>query len=102
MSLATAHLDKYPIVRGASWKLAFYWRHLVRGDINLTGCVARLFVNRQPFAIGLVDVPTGKITFLLNAAQTDAVSWTQGKYLLEVEFPNGEQRAVATGRITVK
>lgn len=104
MAILTWHQDKNPVVRGASWKLAFYYYNAARGDINLLNCQADLEADGKVLCsttLGnvLIDAPTGKITCTLTPAQSRAVEFTQSEAFFHLTFPSGEIRTIFKGRL---
>ncbi|TLX54859.1 hypothetical protein DN824_20465 [Stutzerimonas nosocomialis] len=81
-----------------------------RLPVELAGARARMQVRDRAGALlldlsteagGLV-IGTGRITLTLTAAQTAALTWTEGRYDLEVEFADGTVQRWAEGIATVR
>jgi hypothetical protein len=81
--------------------------------VDLTGCSARMQVRsavNSPTVLlelstangGLVlGGSLGTITFVMNAAATTALTWTQGVYDLEITFADGTVRRLMSGNVQV-
>lgn len=112
-----AHKIKLQIDQGATFAKTVTWQ--VRNPpapaapVDLTGCVARMQV-RQTVAsptvllelttengrIALGDA-SGTISLRVEAADTQALTWTAGFFDLEIEFADGTVRRLLAGSVTV-
>ena len=78
--------------------------------VDLTGCTARMFIRDA--AAGLLQELTtengrlviggpGRLIITLTAEETAAITWTQGRYDLELTMSNGDVTRWAEGEVVV-
>ena len=79
---------------------------------SLAGCSARMDIKNKVGGVVLLgltslngklvlDAVNYRITILLSAAETAALTWKKGVYDLELESPSGVVTAILTGSVTV-
>lgn len=84
---------------------------IYKPPVDLTGATARMQIRAQLGGAVLLELTTengalainslGTITRTLSAAQTAALTWTDGVYDLEVQFPDGTVQRYLQGAVTV-
>lgn len=84
---------------------------IYKPPVDLTGATARMQIRAQLGGAVLLELTTengalaitglGTITRTLSAAQTAALTWTDGVYDLEVQFPDGTVQRYMQGAVTV-
>jgi hypothetical protein len=103
-------LFKNPIVKGASWTLAFRWKTKNSSGlsipVDLTGCTARLVLKKKNLQdltySATIDIPTGKISANLTPVQTAAITIADADYFMEVTHPSGSITTVLYGVVPIK
>lgn len=105
---------KLDIDQGSDFSKPFTWR---AGDpltpVDLTGCTARMHVRRDlESPTILLDLTTenggillggttGTVEIVINAAQTEGITWTEAVYDLEIVFSTGRVRRLLKGAVEV-
>lgn len=84
---------------------------IYKPPVDLTGATARMQIRAQLGGAVLLELTTengalaitglGTITRTLSAAQTAALTWTDGVYDLEVQFPDNTVQRYLQGAVTV-
>lgn len=84
---------------------------IYKPPVDLTGATARMQIRAGVGGAVLLELTTengalaiaglGTITRTLSAAQTAALTWTDGVYDLEVQFPDGTVQRYLQGAVTV-
>ena len=92
------------IGRNASGGLVVY-----QPPVDLTGCSAKMMI-RDPAGVLLLELSMdngrlvagdGRIVITLTAAETAAITWTKGRYDLELTMSNGDVTRWAEGEAVV-
>ena len=103
----------FQIEQGATLTKQFVWKDGSGNLINLTGYTAKMQVRRNPASDEvLLEASTtngrialggsaGTITLTLSATVTAAITWSRGKYDLELTARNGVVTRLLEGEITV-
>lgn len=78
--------------------------------VDLTGCTARMFI-RDASGVLLLELTTendrlviaapGRLIITLTATETAAITWTHGRYDLELTMSNGDVTRWMEGDVTV-
>ena len=103
------------ILQGETFSHQLVWKAGVPAvPVDLTGCSARMQV-RSVVTSGavLLELTTGNgrialggldgtLTLQLTAAETEALTWRNGVYDLELVHPGGQVRRLAEGSVKVK
>jgi hypothetical protein len=78
--------------------------------VDLTGCTARMFIRDASGGLllelttendRLVIAAPGRLIITLSAEETAAITWTQGRYDLELTMSNGDVTRWMEGDVTV-
>lgn len=110
MSAATYDFE---IEQGATLLKPIVWKDSNGTPVNLTGYTAKMQVRRNaadPTVLlelsntnGRLSITpgTGTVTLIFSAATTAAITWTRGKYDLELTSADGTVTRLIEGEITV-
>lgn len=101
------------ISQGATYKLGFTWKNKTTGeaiDITSANIVMELksargavftYDNGGNGGITITDATAGKFDLAITDEQTLAYTFTTGRYIILVEFPNGEKSKFLSGKVKV-
>lgn len=102
----------FRIEQGATFYQAVVWKDSSGAAVDLTNYTARMQVRDYSTATELLlDLSSGsgieitplegKVALLVSATDTAAITWTAGRYDLEVEDSSGHVTRILQGMITV-
>lgn len=103
----------FTIEQGATFVLPIVKKDGTGSPVDFTSYQARMQVRQSPGAEPVlleattennrlqIDGPHGKVTIVLSALDTEAITWRRGRYDLEMVAPDGTVTRLIEGQITV-
>ena len=110
--MAAAQYD-FTIEQGSKFTLPLEWRSDGGAPVDITGYSVRMQIRQSvnapdvlleaTTANGLfsIDGPAGRLTLTLPSSLTAAISWSRGRYDIELVDPAGEARRLIQGSVSV-
>ncbi len=110
--MSAGSYDLY-IEQGATLSLPIVWKDSDGNVVNITGYTARMQVRQTVPATTIllsattengklvIDGSNGKVTILLSAADTTAITWLTGVYDLELISGSGVVTRLLEGSVSV-
>lgn len=103
----------FEIEQGATLLKPIVWKDSTGAAFNLTGYTAKMQVRQSAASPDVLlemsttnsritlTPGTGTITLVFSATLTSSITWTRGKYDLELTAPNGTVTRLIEGQISV-
>lgn len=105
---------RHAIEQGATYRRVFQYKDSEDVPVDITDYIARMQVRQSVSSPTVlleastingrltINGPTGETTLTLSAETTAAITWTRGKYDLELESPDGTVTRLLEGAVQVK